>query len=411
MSATPEPTATHVVRALEARRNEELVRAHAALLGERRIAWVRIAMYATFALTQEVVGRLLGRAPAFDGPRTIGVILYGVFAFASLVALYRAQPNVRRAVLIPFITSVVDFGFLAFQGTRSTHVEGQVFPEMGAISMGLVLCFSVARYGTWHVAWSTLLAIVAYGTVLYTTGTFEPPSSPFVLGGFVALGFLIALTNRAVHSMFAELRRRDNLSRFLPQQVVDRVLAAGEDALRPVQCEVTVLFSDLRDFTTFSESLAPRDVLRFLDDYFGHMVQVVKGHEGVVGKFLGDGMLAFWGVPDRNPAHAELAIRAALDMRRRLDEINARRERDGLQPVRFGVGIHTGLVAAGMLGGADQHEYTIIGDAVNVASRIEGLTKSLGHDVLARFHGARVAEEHVKGRQDPVVVYSLEGAA
>jgi adenylate cyclase len=196
------------------------------------------------------------------------------------------------------------------------------------------------------------------------------------------------------------------------------VLAGGEAALQPVQCEVTVLFTDIRDFTTLSEAMAPRDVLEFLDDYFGHMAQVVKGHDGLVNKFLGDGMLAFWGVPDRSPDHAELALKAALDMRKKLVELNQAREKAGRAPVRFGIGVHTGTVAAGMLGGADQHEYTVIGDAVNVASRIEGLTKSHAVDILVsestrlkageRFTARRVAEEKVKGRAETVVVYALE---
>ena len=199
------------------------------------------------------------------------------------------------------------------------------------------------------------------------------------------------------------------------------MLDLGEAALRPVQCEVTVLFSDIRGFTAFSESLEPREVLEFLDDYLGHMAQIVKGHDGLVNKLLGDGLLAFWGVPDPAADHATPALRAALDMRRKLAELNAVRDARGLPQVRFGIGIHSGRVAAGMLGGADQHEYTIIGDVVNLASRIEGLTKGHGVDILVsestwalangRFDGRRVAEEQVKGRERPVVVYALDGTA
>jgi adenylate cyclase len=219
--------------------------------------------------------------------------------------------------------------------------------------------------------------------------------------------------------MFTELRRRDNLTRFLPRAVAERVLAGGAEALAPIQREVTVLFSDIRGFTALSEALAPRQVLEFLDQYFGTMSQIVKGHDGVVNKFLGDGMLAFWGVPDRTPDHAREAVRAALDMRTALVELNQERERRGEAPVKVGIGIHTGTVAAGMLGGADQHEYTVIGDAVNLASRIEGLTKGLGVDILisestwtlldGKFAGSRVSEETIRGRKEAVVVYTPTG--
>jgi adenylate cyclase len=162
-------------------------------------------------------------------------------------------------------------------------------------------------------------------------------------------------------------------------------------------------------------------VLELLDDYFGHMSQVVMAHEGLVNKFLGDGMLACWGVPDHSEDHAERAMRAALDMRSKLVELNAHREREGLPPLRIGIGLHTGVVAAGMLGGAEQHEYTVIGDAVNLASRVEGLTKVLGVDILVsestwsrgggRLVGERISEEKVRGRREAVVVYSLKGRA
>jgi adenylate cyclase len=141
----------------------------------------------------------------------------------------------------------------------------------------------------------------------------------------------------------------------------------------------------------------------------------------VVNKFLGDGMLAFWGVPEDDPQHAERALAAALSMRARLREINAGRAQDGLSVIRFGIGIHTGIVAAGMLGSADQHEYTIIGDAVNVASRVEGLTRRFDTDILVTestwnlggggFSARRLASEQVKGRAEPVVVYALDGEA
>ena len=131
-----------------------------------------------------------------------------------------------------------------------------------------------------------------------------------------------------------------------------------------------MLFSDIRGFTAMSEGLSPRDVLTMLDDYFGRMSQIVKGHDGIVGKFLGDGMLASWGVPDAHAEHAIAAVRAARDMRRAVRELNQHRCERGLPPLRIGIGIHTGPIAAGMLGGALR------------------LTKEHGVDVL-------VSEDHV----------------
>jgi adenylate cyclase len=413
-----ELTKTTLLRLAEARRNEDQVLAESAILGERRVTWARLAMIAVFALSQEVLARALHRAFKFDWPRMTVIALYIVFAIVSVFALRRVRPAPRRAMFMPLLPTFVDAAYMTFMGWRGYDVDGVVYPEMGAIVFAVILCFSVARFSWLHVVLSTVLSCVGFVISGWHGHALSPTATPFVLCGYVALGVLVALTNRSVRRMFPGLRSRDNLSKFLPRAIVERVLSGGEDALRPVQVEVTVLFSDIRDFTALSESMPPRAVLEFLDEYFGHMAQVVKGHDGVVNKFLGDGMLAFWGVPDRNPRHAELALKAALDMRRKLAELNDTRAKAGAAAIRFGVGVHTGTVAAGMLGGADQHEYTVIGDAVNVASRIEGLTKQLGADILVsertwslaggRFAGRRLAEERVKGRSDPVVVYALD---
>jgi len=210
-------------------------------------------------------------------------------------------------------------------------------------------------------------------------------STVYVAVGYALIGVLVARTQGLMRDDFRRVRRLSNLKRFLPGPIAERVFEKGDAALVPVSREVTVMFTDIRDFTSQSENMTPGQVLEFLEDYFGHMSQVVKGHDGVVGKFIGDGMLAFWGVPEENPRHAEAALKAALDMRTTLAEINAVRAKENKPPIQIGVGVHTGIVAAGLLGRADGAltEYTVLGDAVNLASRIEGLNKNFGSDVLA----------------------------
>jgi len=151
------------------------------------------------------------------------------------------------------------------------------------------------------------------------------------------------------------------------------------------------------------------------------LAMIAKGHDGVVGKFMGDGLLAYWGVPDRLEDHAIRAVRAARDMRRTVRELNQYRHNEGLAPIRIGIGIHTGNVAAGMLGGTLQSEYTVIGDAVNVASRVEGLTKEHDVDVLISEttwaqlpeprRGERIASAEIRGRNEPVVLYTIDSSA
>ncbi len=292
-------------------------------------------------------------------------------------------------------------------------------PEHQAIAGAILLTFAVARLGLLHVVWSLVLAEISLWTVaIYADGVGR--GTLFIAGGLMVLAFMIALTNVAVRKMFGDLRRRDNLTRFLPQQVVDRVIAGGTAALAPVQREVSVLFSDIRGFTGLSEKLEPRALLAMLDDYFGRMGQIVKGHDGVIGKFIGDGLLAYWGVPDTLDGHAAKAVAAARDMQRALVELNRMRVEDGLAPIKIGIGIHTGVVAAGMMGGASQSEYTVIGDAVNVASRIEGLTKEHAAGVLISEttwsqlpeprRGRRIDGAEIRGRKEPIALYALDDA-
>jgi adenylate cyclase len=411
-----EPTKGTEIAALEAQRNEAEVRAEGNLLGERRAAIARLAMIAMFGALTEADAAHRSVAKVVVGAT------YTLLAIGTLVVLYRikrAEP--RKAIVGPAITTVVDFALITTMAMLDTAQTGSFSTGQHAIATTIIMTFSVSRYSVWHVVGAVVGALASYTIVASYGGTLASHATIFVMGGFLVLGVMLAMTNAAVKQMFFGLRQRDNLTRFLPRQVAERVITVGPSALAPVEREVTVLFSDIRGFTAMSEGLSPRDVLAMLDDYFGRMSQIVKGHDGVVGKFLGDGLLAFWGVPDRLEDHAQRAVRAARDMRRALRELNQWREQQQLPPIRIGIGIHTGPVAAGMLGGALQSEYTVIGDAVNVASRIEGLTKEHGVDVLVSEttwmqlaeprRGDKLASAEIRGRKEPVVVYTIDQSA
>ncbi|QSQ20108.1 adenylate/guanylate cyclase domain-containing protein [Pyxidicoccus parkwayensis] len=410
-----------VARFSQSRANEERVLAENSLRGERRVALLRLCVLVLMSISQGLIPKLSVEpyVPVMDWWRGLAIAGYGLFSVSAIIVLRGQKPAPKRAQWFPLPTTALDTSFFSYMAWHTWTHTGQFDAGMLAGSLGLVLAFSVARYSWLHVLLSTTLSSVAYAVLAGVTGHGSPARVCFVVSCYVALGALIARTNADVSGMFLNLRRRDGLSRFLPKQVVERVMQLGDVSLEPVQREVTILFSDIRDFTSLSETLQPRQVLELLDDYFGHMSQIVMARDGIVNKFLGDGMLACWGVPDHRDDHAELAMRAALDMRARLEELNAHREQQGLPRLRIGIGLHTGVVAAGMLGGAEQHEYTVIGDAVNLASRVEGLTKAHGVDILVsestwrqgggRFAGTRLTETHVKGRREAVVVYTLQG--
>ncbi|MBF0502570.1 MAG: adenylate/guanylate cyclase domain-containing protein [Candidatus Riflebacteria bacterium] len=403
-------------RARIAHSNEELVLAEAALHGERMVVWIRFALIVFMNVSQGLVRSLSGLP--MDSISGLVNLAYILFAIAIWALLRGAVPNPLLSKIVPSLVSVVDFAFPVIMATRAAELGPQTHLEVTVAHCALLLTFSIVRMGLMQVVISTVMACGVFVFIAVWLNLFTATFGSFVLGIYVTLGLLIGHTSRRVHKMFVDLRRRDNLSRFLPRQLVDRVMQMDE-ALEPTQRVVTVLFSDIRDFTALSENRPPREILEFLDEYFSNMSQIVNAHDGIVNKFIGDGMLAFWGVPNELPNHAELSTRAALEMRTKLEEMNGRWQREGKKPVRVGIGIHTGVVAAGMLGGADQHEYSVIGDAVNLASRVEGLTKNHGVDILITedtfraigegFSCRRVGEEQVKGREKPVVVYALLG--
>jgi adenylate cyclase len=186
-----------------------------------------------------------------------------------------------------------------------------------------------------------------------------------------------------------------------------------------VSLEVSILFSDIRDFTTISEKMDAHELVALLNEYFTEMVTIIIDEGGVVDKYIGDAIMAVFGAPVPGADDALHAVRAAVRMRAALETLNKRMEERGKPQFKTGIGIHTGTVVAGNIGSESRMEYTVIGDTVNLASRLEGKTKELGvglvisEDTKERLEGKlvvrRLSEIHVKGREKPVVVYEVTG--
>ncbi|MHB1846231.1 MAG: adenylate/guanylate cyclase domain-containing protein [Deltaproteobacteria bacterium] len=410
-----------IARLATARQNEDQVLAEGSLEAERVVGWVRLALIAVLASSGLALSIVTGHPHPPDLWRNLVAGSYFVLAAGNVLVTRLKRPNVGMSNFGPIAFNLIDFGALTFFHVRMYRGTHDPTLAVAAVIDALVICFSVGRRRAWHAVIACVVACLCFAFIAFTemAGNAALARVVLVCAVYVALTLLILATQTRVRRMFLGLRRRENLTRFLPAAVAEELVRHGEAALEPTQREVTILFSDIRDFTRLSEHLPPRLVLELLDGYFADMAQIVHGHGGIVAKFIGDGMMAVWGAPERLPDHAGAALAAALDMRRKLAERNAERARLGHSPLRIGIGIHTGTVAAGMLGGSEQHEYTVIGDAVNLASRVEGLTKAHAVDILAteatwqaaegRFVGVQVGTDAVKGRDARVVVYRVDG--
>jgi adenylate cyclase len=224
---------------------------------------------------------------------------------------------------------------------------------------------------------------------------------------------------RATDQMKTSLR---SFGKYVPTDLVRQLLASGLEArLGGVNRVLTIFFCDLAGFTTVSESLTPQQLVEQLGEYFEAFTEEVAATGGTVDKFIGDAVMAFWGAPVENPGHATAACRCALACQRRLAELRTRWKEQG-KPLLFArIGINTGPVVVGNFGSATRLNYTVIGDAVNVASRLEGLNKfyetsiCLSEDTLRAAAGAVAARPidrvSVKGKSTPVLVYELLGMA
>jgi adenylate cyclase len=195
------------------------------------------------------------------------------------------------------------------------------------------------------------------------------------------VGRLGSALNHMVHGLLERDRIKELFGRYVTTQISDEVLKGSVD-LGGESRNVTILFSDIRDFTSMSEQMTPTQVVSFLNEYFSEMVEAVFEHGGVLDKFMGDGMMAVFGSLGQIPNHPRRAVMAALRMKALLAKINGERNMAGKPPIQIGIGIHTDDVIVGNIGSRKRLEYTVIGDGVNTSSRVQSLNKEFGTTIL-----------------------------
>ena len=233
------------------------------------------------------------------------------------------------------------------------------------------------------------LVIVA-SNVLLRHGIWIAPAAMLLTAWSMALG-------RIAWQAWQHFRDKQSLGRtfsgYVSPQVLRQILAGAIDARNAgSKLPVCVLFSDIRGFTTLSEHMPAEQVVELLNRYFSRMTAVVHRHGGTVDKFIGDGMMAFFGAPNRLAAPERAAFEAAHEMLGELRALNAELRAEGQAALGIGIGLHAGLAVIGHIGSAERHEYTAIGDTVNIAARLESLCKELGYPIICSDAVARSLE-------------------
>lgn len=315
-----------------------------------------------------------------------------------------------------------------------------------AYSWRTVFAFSTWTTGLWLGA---LILVVVFGTEIpaLTDGVtgalvgyermleFLDPNDPQVQARvqevvvFVIVAGILALnswrTNQLILAQSDVARERANLARHFPPTIVDQ-LADRDQPLGAVRSQtVVVMFADIVGFTRMAEQRSPEDVVAMLREFHGHLESAVFNHHGTLDKFLGDGIMATFGTPDPSPEDAANALRCAREMMTTIDQWNGDRVARGEDPVRLSIGIHCGEVVLGDIGSERRLEFAALGDTVNVANRLEALTRDLhvrmivsdgfvdalraatedqGRELLTDFHSG--TEQPLRGRDDPVKIWT-----
>jgi class 3 adenylate cyclase len=316
------------------------------------------------------------------------------------------------SLIAPLVVRLRDLGFVDDSAAVGTQLA------LFYIALILLASLSLEAVYTW------LAAGVA---LMLQTWLFVREERDFTFTSIVALttimvtGLALYAHRRSVglvKSAADEQARRERLGRYFSPQVAEALADAERVPGEGRSYEVSVLFADLRDFTARAETMASEAVVRLLNEFHSRMVDCVFRHGGTLDKYLGDGLMAYFGAPVEQVDHAERAVRCAVDMQHALGEMNRDLTQRDVPALKMGIGVHSGAAILGDIGTERRREYTIVGDTVNVASRVEQLTKVCDAPILVTEETRRrvtadlnfVAVEPltVKGKSAPLQTYRID---
>lgn len=316
-----------------------------------------------------------------DGALSGRIVLVGTTAPGLLdlraTPVGEAYPGVETHATL--ISGLLDQRLMA----RPDYAAG--YEAVVMVLAGLILALGLPQLSAARaVGLSTLVvgAVVGLNTWLYVAhGLVLPMASTLVMAG---LAFVVNMS----YGYLVESRAKRELAHlfgtYVPPELVDEMVKDPDRySMTAATREMTVMFCDMRGFTASAETMSPTELQELLNMVFSRLTQVIRHHRGTIDKYMGDCVMAFWGAPVETSEHATLAVRAALGMASEIDRINTERERAGLPGISVGIGLNTGDMCVGDMGSDVRRSYTVVGDAVNLGSRLEGLSKHYGVSIVA----------------------------
>jgi adenylate cyclase len=303
-------------------------------------------------------------------------------------------------------------------------LQRTAYEEMADIGFillfGLGFGFLCSRITPLYSTVLVLLALAAYGWFVYFGFARNGQWFSFVIpAGALAANYAAITSVRMIREEREKRKIRKTFSQYLSPGVIDLIEKDPEKYIRTggEMKELTVLFSDIRGFTALSESLTPNELVLLLNEYFGQMTDIIFATDGTLDKYIGDAIMAFWGSPYPQADHAFRSCSSALQMVRGLAQLNAKWQAVGHPPISTGIGLNTGLVNVGNMGSARRLSWTVMGDNVNLASRLEGITKEYHapliiseatyRQVASQFVCRELDKIRAKGKNQPVTIYEL----
>lgn len=356
------------------------------------------------------------------------IVIIGVISIAVCIAYFSLVHHVTTSheyrPWLKYLISTVDFTLIS-GSLIAVHDQGvlQVLkPEYMAIFLlfftVLLIFINALRFGKMIILYNTALGS---GLSIYALSKAGLPlffilyAIPFLL----LSGLLASWISGWMTNLYVDLKKRQRLMRFLSKEIIESIdngtitLQLGGE-----QMFATILFVDVRGFSQLSEDRSPVDVVSLLNEYFTTITEIIHTHNGTIDKFIGDAVMALFGIPVRRDDDAQQALQAAKRIHEALPGLNARLVAMGFGPIALGTALHTGVVVAGNIGSDRRMDYTVIGDAVNVTARIEELNKKYHTPILFSESTKELSREKdfefvdevvLRGRHEPVKIFTVKG--